>query len=119
MSAVKVLEDLDIFQLAMQIGDEIWKLTGNWNDFSRRTIGTQMVRSADSIAANIAEGYGRYFYKDRKLFYYYSRGSVLETKTWLIKALNRNLFTFEKYTLLIKLLSELHYKLNSYIKKLK
>jgi four helix bundle protein len=119
MSAVKVLEGLDIFQLAMQIGDEVWKLAGFWNDFSRRTIGTQIVRSADSIAANIAEGYGRYFYKDRKLFYYYARGSVLETKSWLIKALNRNLIKTERHTALIALLSELHYKLNAYIKKLK
>ena len=103
----------------MQIGDEVWNLTGNWNDFSRRTIGAQVVRSVDSIAANIAEGYRRYFYKDRKLFYYYARGSVLETKTWLIKALNRNLIKTEKHAALIALLSEVHYKLNAYIKKLK
>lgn len=119
MSEIRVLEDLDIFQLAMQIGEEVWEIAGDWNDISRRTIGTQIIRSTDSIAANIAEGYGRYFYKDRKLFYYYARGSVLETKTWLIKALNRNLIKTEKHTALIAILSELHYKLNAYIKKLK
>lgn len=119
MSAIRVLEDLDIFQLAIQIGEDVWELTGSWNEFSRRTIGTQVVRSTDSIAANIAEGYGRFFYKDRKLFYYYARGSVLETKTWMIKALNRNLITTEKHKILITLLGELHYKLNAYIKKLK
>ncbi len=119
MSEIRVLEDLDIFQLAMQIGEKVWEIAGVWNDFSRKTIGTQIVRSTDSIAANIAEGYGRFFYKDRRLFYYYARGSVLETKTWMIKALNRNLISTEKHTILITLLSELHYKLNAYIKKLK
>jgi len=39
-----------------------------------------MVRAADSIPANIAEGYGRYFYKESKQFYFYSRGSIQETK---------------------------------------
>ena len=50
------------------------------------TIGKQLVRSADSIAANISEGFGRYHFKDSKRFYYISRGSLFETKTWLEKS---------------------------------
>jgi four helix bundle protein len=76
-----------------------------WEYFSKRTVGGQFVEAADSIAANIGEGYGRYFYKDRKQFYYYSRGSLLETKTWAKKSLTRKLISQEE--------------LNSYIKKLK
>ena len=47
----------------------------------------QFVEAADSISANIAEGYGRYFYKDRRVFCYYSRGSILETKNWSVQSI--------------------------------
>ena len=91
----------------------------DWDNFRKDTIGKQIVRSADSISANIAEGYGRYFYKDRKQFCYYSRGSLLETKNWLIKSCSRALITQKEYDDLILKLSVLHHKLNIYIKKLK
>ncbi|MCP4366605.1 MAG: four helix bundle protein [Deltaproteobacteria bacterium] len=43
-----------------------------WHDFDKgnkkvqNTTGYQIIRSSDSIAANIAEGYGRYSPADRK-----------------------------------------------------
>ena len=49
------------------------------NEKAKRTVGYQIIRSADSIAANIAEGYGRYSPKDKANFYRYSRGSFEET----------------------------------------
>ena len=77
------------------------------------------MEAADSIASNIAEGYGRYFYKDRKQFYYYSRGSLLETKAWATKSYTRKLISNEEFDALIERLKSLHLKLNSYIRKLK
>jgi four helix bundle protein len=77
------------------------------------------VEAADSIAANVAEGYGRYFYKDRKQFCYYSRGSLMETKNWLTKSFSQKLITQEEFDTLIEKLKVLHFKLNNYIKKLK
>jgi len=82
-----LLDDLDIYQQSLQIGEFIWDIVAGWEYFSKRTVGAQFVKAADSIASNIAEGYGRYFYKDRKQFYYYGRGSLLETKTWATKSL--------------------------------
>jgi four helix bundle protein len=113
------LEDLDIYQLALEIGEYVWKLVNKWEYFPKRTVGEQFVTAADSISANIAEGYGRYFFKDRKTFYYYSRGSLLETKNWIIKSFNRSLITQIEYDLLLNKLQFLHHKLNIYIKKLK
>ena len=68
MSQSILLEDLDIYQLGLEIGEDVWKIVGECTLFTRRTVGGQFVEAADSIAANIAEGYGRYFYKDRKQF---------------------------------------------------
>ena len=75
-----------------------------------------MVRSADSIGANIAEGFGRYHYKENKNFCYFSRGSIIETKVWLKKAKSRNLVEEETYHSLIQMLENIHLKLNGYIK---
>ena len=113
------LEDLEIYQLALEVGEHVWKMVDSWKPFPKATLGSQFVRSVDSIASNIAEGYGRYFYKDRKQFCYYSRGSLTETKTWSTKAFNRNLISRQEFDLLIEKLKILHFKLNTYIKKLK
>ena len=80
------LKELKIYNLADKISDKVWELVDQWKPFTKETIGKQLVRSADSISANIAEGYGRYFYKENRNFCYYSRGSLLETKNWLGKA---------------------------------
>jgi len=114
-----LLEDLEIYQLALAVGEVVWEVVTKWEHFPMNTIGSQFVRAADSISANIAEGYGRYFYKDRKQFCYYSRGSLMETKGWVTKSFKRNLMTEEEYHSLIEKLKTLHHKLNIYIKKLK
>jgi four helix bundle protein len=114
-----VLENLEIYQLAMKIGEDVWNIVDTWNYFSKNSLGKQFVEAADSIAANISEGYGRYFYKDRKQFCYYSRGSLMESKTWATKAFNRKLISEEKFDALYENLKTLHFKLNTYIKKLR
>ena len=110
---------MEIYKLALEIGEDVWNIVVKWEYFPQKTVGSQFVEAADSIAANIAEGYGRYFYKDRKQFSYYSRGSLMETKNWSTKALNRKLVTQEEFNILIEKLKVLHFKLNIYIKKLK
>jgi len=62
-----------------------------WDFFAKDTIGKQFVKLTDSIAANISEGFGRFFYKENRQFGYYARGSLFETTTWLTKAHNRKL----------------------------
>lgn len=83
------LEELSIYKLAGEISDKVWAVVVKWDWFAKKTVGDQMVRAADSIAANIAEGYGRYFFGEYLVFLYYSRGSLFETKFWLEKARKR------------------------------
>ncbi len=77
-----------------------------------------MLKAADSISANIAEGYGRYFFNENKQFCYYSRGSLTESKTWLTKAHKRNLINVETFKDLSYQLDKNHLKLNAYIKSI-
>jgi four helix bundle protein len=110
------LEDLEVYQLAESFSDEIWFIVHEWDYFVKDTVGKQMVRSADSISANIAEGYGRYHYKENKNFCYFSRGSIIETKSWLKKSRRRNLISEEVFNELFEKLQTIHLKLNAYLK---
>ena len=110
------IEDLEIFTLADNFSNKIWGLVLEWDYFTKDTIGKQITRSADSISANIAEGFGRFHYKENKNFCYFSRGSLIETKGWLNKCKVRNLINEDKYNELLKELETIHHKLNIYIK---
>jgi four helix bundle protein len=96
------IEDLEIYNFADSFANKIWLVVLEWDYFSKDTVGKQIVRSADSISANIAEGFGRFYYKENKNFCYFSRVSLIETKEWLNKCKVRNLISEEKYHELIK-----------------
>ncbi len=110
------IEDLEVYMLSEIFSDEIWDIIMSWDFFAKETIGKQICRAADSISANIAEGYGRYHFKENKNFCYYSRGSILEVKSFLRKSRNRNLITEDQFELMFSKLEKIHYKLNAYIK---
>ncbi len=112
------LEELKVYQLAMNIGERVWMLVVKWDYFAKDTVGKQLVKSVDSIAANISEGYGRFHYKENKQFCYYSRGSLYETKTWLKKAHDRLLIADDDFQSLQNDLETIAYKLNNYIKSI-
>ncbi|MCL5031586.1 MAG: four helix bundle protein [Bacteroidetes bacterium] len=82
------------------------------------TVGKQLVKASDSVAANLSEGFGRYFYKENKQFCYYSRGSLFETKTWLRKSFNRKLIEEKICLSFVTELETIGVKLNNYIKSI-
>jgi four helix bundle protein len=112
------IDELEVYKLAMEIGEEVWKVVVKWDKFSKDSVGSQFCEASDSIAANIAEGHGRFHYKENKNFCFYARGSLLETKTWLKKAVSRKLLDEETFSRINALLSKCHLKLNMYIKSI-
>lgn len=112
------LEELRVYQMAMEMGEVVWSIVIKWDYFTKDTIGKQLVRSADSVAANLSEGFGRYHFKEAKNFSYYSRGSLFETKTWLTKAHNRNLISDSEYENFMNSIDIIGIKLNNYIKSI-
>ena len=91
------LEELEIYKLSLNIGERVWDIVMKWDNFSKETIGKQLIRAVDSVSANLSEGYGRFHFKDTNRFNYFSRGSLYETKTWLTKAYQRQLITEEEF----------------------
>ena len=115
---ISKLEDLVAYQVAIEIGDDIYNLVVKWAFFDKDTLGKQIVRSADSIALNIAEGYGRFHFKENKNFCFYSRGSQFETSAALLKAKNRNLIDQPTFNLISQKLERFHKLINGYIKSI-
>lgn len=112
---ISKLEDFKAYTQAMELGEEVWNVVIKWNTFEKDTLGKQFVRSADSIAANLSEGLGRYHFKDAKNFSYYSRGSLFETKTWMTKAKTRSLIDTKQYETMMERLEVLGRMINGYI----
>ena len=109
------LEDLEVYKLAMEIGEMVWSIVSKWDYFSKKTLGGQFVEAADSIAMNISEGYGRFHYKENKNFCHYSRGSAKETLTETTKAKQRNLITDEDFHFLTQKLNQYFYLMFGYV----
>lgn len=109
---------LQVYQLAESLSDEIWRLAIGWAGFARDTIGKQIVRAADSIGANIAEGAGRGSFQDNRRFVRMARASLYETQHWLRRAFRRNLLSSEQVRSLSPLIEELSPRLNAYLKSI-
>ena len=116
---MKLVHELDVYKLAEELSDIIWYDFDKWSKKVQNTIGYQIIRSSDSIAANIAEGYGRYTPADRRKFYLYSRGSFEETKAWLRKLIRRKIIAEDDMLKYKKIIDELGPKLNAFINKTK
>lgn len=110
------IEDLESYKIAFNLSNYIWNIVVNWDYFAKKTVGDQFVRSADSISANIAEGFGRYGKKDKICFYRYSFGSVKESIDWSKKANIRGLLSEEQFQYIFKELNRLPLSINQLIK---
>ncbi len=111
-------EQLDVYKLSERLGNDIWHLVSNWSHFEKDTIGKQIARSADSIAANIAEGTGRGTYQDNKRFVRMARASFYETRHWLRQAYRRKLINKETADNIKEIVDELGPRLNAYLKSI-
>jgi four helix bundle protein len=108
-------EQLHVYQRAEELADLVWDIVKKWDRFTNATIGQQLVRAADSIGANIAEGCGRGSFADNKRFARIARGSLYETKHWLRRAFRRRLLIAGDVDRIKALLDELLPRLNAYI----
>ncbi len=88
-------ENLRAYQLAEQLSDLTWDIVQLWNRIAQDTVGKQLIRAADGIGANIAEGSGRGTHVDNRRFARIARGSLYETKHWLRRAFRRKLLNEE------------------------
>ena len=106
-------EKLRVYHLSEELADRIWSIVLGWNILARDTVGKQLVRAADSIGANIAEGTGCGTFVDNRRFVRIARGSLNETQHWLRRAYKRQLLSSRQVSTIKPLIDELAPKLNA------
>ena len=111
-------ENLRVYRLAEEIADLAWVTVKKWERLAQDTVGRQLINSADSIGANIAEGTGRGSYADNKRFARIVRGSLFEVKHWLRRAYRRDLLSEAEVSKMQRLMNELTPKLGAYIRSI-
>jgi four helix bundle protein len=111
-------EELEVYRLSEKLADLLWSVVRSWDSLARDTVGKQLIRAADSIGANIAEGTGRGSFQDNRRFTKISRGSLNETKHWLRRAFTRGLITESQVKQIRPLMDELSPRLNAYLRSI-
>jgi four helix bundle protein len=109
-------EKLQVYQLSERLADTVWDAVITWDSFSKDTVGKQIVRAADSIGANIAEGSGRGSLQDNRRFVRIARGSLYETLHWLRRCYLRKLLSQSDVKKIRSLVEELSPKLNAFLR---
>lgn len=108
-------EDLEIYQISVEIAIEVYRLTKKFPKEETYGIVDQLKRAATSVGANIAEGFGRFYFKDKLVFFYHSRGSLFEVKHFLEISFRMGYITEEEKNNLFVKLNNLSVKLNNFI----
>lgn len=108
-------ENLRVYRLAEETADLAWEMVVKWGHLAQNTMGRQLINSADSIGANIAEGTGRGSFADNRRFAKIARGSLFEVKHWLRRAYKRKLLSETEIIKFQELIKELLPKLSAYI----
>jgi four helix bundle protein len=116
----KGLETLQVWQRSLEFASLVCKdVLSQLPSQEKWALVGQLRRSVQSIPANIAEGYGRYYFQESVRFCYIARGSLEETFSHLALAQKLAYLPPETYKSLTTEIQELRRMLNGYIAFLK
>lgn len=107
--------ELIAWQQARKLKNDIYKLVQGFPDGEKYRLTDQIIRASRSIGANIAEGHGRYSYKEQLRFCIQARGSLSEVHHHLIDAFDCNYISSDLLAEYRKAIDETGKLLNGYI----
>lgn len=110
---------LTFYQKAVELAKELYPRTMKFPAYEKFNLGDQIRRALTSVTGNIAEGYGRYTFKDRKSFFVIARGSVCELKSHLTLCVISGVLTREEADHFISQCRVICFRINQYLKWLK
>ena len=111
--------DLEVWKSARKLKIIIWNLTKKFPTEEKFRLTDQIIKSSRGINAVIAEGHGRFTYKDQLHFCVMGRGSLSETFNHLIDALDSGYITPEDIKVYKESIDETGRLLNGYISYLR
>lgn len=113
---IRDFTDLKVWQLARELRNQIYKLARKFPPEEKYGLASQMQRSAISITANIAEGFGRYSYQENIQFCRTARGSAFEVRDHLITAEDQSYISSSEHQDVDALAQRVIQTLNGYIR---
>jgi len=114
------IESLEIWQMAIRFSVDVCKLIlPKFPPEEKWGLTSQLRRSVQSIPANIAEGYGRYYYTETVRFCYIARGSLEETYSHLVMAVRLGYVSEVETKAIFSEIVRLRQMINGYIAFLK
>jgi four helix bundle protein len=120
MTSDKGLETLQVWQKSLAFAVDVCKtILPKFPVQEKWSLIDQLRRSVQSIPANIAEGYGRFYFQESVRFCYIARGSLEETFSHLTLAYKLGYLNDETYKELNVQIIELRRMINGYITFLK
>jgi len=118
MKPIKSFEDLDVWNVGRQIRRELYALTTGFPKQEQYCLGQQVRTAAISLTANIAEGYGRFHYKENVQFCRIARGSAYELLDHLIACKDEEYVSEKQYNDLQVQLRRFVQLINGYIRSI-
>lgn len=119
MDKIKTFEDLNCWKVAREVRNQVSILLKEFPDSEKFELVSQMRRASRSVTHNIAEGYGRYHFKENTQFCRVSRGSLYELQDQLITALDEGYIDEDRFKKMKAKVVECTTILNGYINYLK
>lgn len=107
MAKIESHRDLKVWQSAMTMVEQVYELAKRLPDTERYGLVSQMTRSAVSVPANIAEGHARGTRRDYAQFISVSRGSLMETETYVHLTVRLGFTSRDDVQSLLALISEI------------
>lgn len=111
--------ELEVWKKARTLKNEIQALTCQFPFEEKYRLTDQLIRSVRSVNSNLAEGHGRFTFKDQLHFCIQARGSLSETYNHLIDSLDCGYITKENLDNYKIKIDEVERMLNGYISYLR
>lgn len=115
MRGIKSFEDLDCWKMGRQLRNDVKELIKTFPDHEKYELVSQMRRASRSVTHNIAEGYGRFHFKENAQYCRVSRGSLYELLDQFITSKDEGYITEEEYINFKKQVNDCLAVLNGYI----
>ncbi len=116
---MKSFRDLEIWQEAHNLRLEVYKISKGFPSEEKYNLTSQIRRSSSSVADQIAESHGRYFYADKVRVLYQARGESEETRSQLSLALDMGYIKKDSFSHLDDRYETLSKRISRYIASLK
>lgn len=116
---MRSFRDLDIWKEAHALRLEIYRISSKFPSEEKFNLTSQIRRSSCSVADQIAEAHGRYYFADKTRVLYQGRGEAEEVRSQLSLALDLKYIKIAKFDELDKRYENLEMRMSKYIKSLK